>query len=174
MSRSDDQVTILLSDRELDLAEAVGWARQNWNADRGYHNAFGLGELDQSRDGNLNVQGAYGELAVAKFWDLYWLPLWDAHDRTRPDVGNLHVRSTKYPDGCLLLHDTDPDDGPFVCVVTADLPRCRIVGWKRAKHGKRQQFWRTDTNRPAYFVPQDQLWSVWTCPVSVTLGDRTA
>jgi hypothetical protein len=54
------------------------------------------------------------------------------------------------------VHDRDKDDDLFI-LVTGTAPSFRIAGCIMGRDAKRSEFWRTDTGRPAYFVPQDVL-----------------
>lgn len=105
---------------------------------------------------NLHVEGACAELAVAKLEGCYWEPVWRQIDRDRDDLSGWQVRSTSRPNGSLLLHAEDPDAGRFVLVVGL-APKFQVVGWTLGKLGKRPEFWRTDTGRPAFFVPPSAL-----------------
>lgn len=157
--------TITLTDHELNLAEWVGMERQGWNERRGHVDAHGRGAQNGEAE---HTAGAAAEMAVARYFSLYWEPLWDELDRSRADVGNLHVRSTDHQGGCLLLHPTDPN-APFV-LVTRRSPEFTLVGWIRGDAGKRDVWWREDTGRPAFFVPQLALWDLGRVPVVVELG----
>lgn len=102
-----------------------------------------------------HIEGAAAEMALAKFTNSYYEGVWTEIDRQRPDVGDLHVRSTNRENGCLILHEADVS-GRYVLMVGM-APKFRIAGWINAGEGKVEQYWRTDTGRPAYFVPQGAL-----------------
>ena len=76
---------------------------------------------------------------------------------------SLEVRTTEYPNGCLLLHDTSPNDSVYVLVVVSDL-NAKICGWIEAKHGKQQKFWK-DGDPGCYYVPQSELNPISNLPV---------
>ena len=153
------------SGAEWALGYAVGAARCDWNRNRGHRDTFGHYDVAGGDRLASHVVGALGELAVAERWALEWRPLWLKLDKTRPDVGNLHVRATARADGCLLLHDDDPDDGPFVCVIVEGR-RWRIVGWRFARDGKHWNRRRPSPNGlpQSFFLPQPELLPVWACP----------
>lgn len=106
----------------------------------------------------LHIEGAAAEFVVAKKRSRFWNAVVAAEGfRGLPgDVGEMQVRSTWRRDGCLLLHESDPDDATFM-LVTGALPTFRIVGWMLGRDGKKSEFWRSDTGRPAFFVPQRVL-----------------
>ena len=103
-----------------------------------------------------HVLGAWGEAVIAKTVGCYW-PTDIGPDGGVADVADYHVRTGARPTDRLILHDEDDDDGLFVLVVVVRLPRFRIVGCCRGRDGKQAGYWRTDTGRPAYFVPQPGL-----------------
>jgi len=104
----------------------------------------------------LDIEAALAEIAVAKAYDLYWEGVARAPSQLRGDVSNLQVRSTYREDGCLILHEDDPDDALFV-LVTGRAPTYTIRGWMKAAEGKSPKWWREGDGRPAFFVPQTAL-----------------
>lgn len=112
---------------------------------------------------NLNdeILGVASEMAVAKALNVFYTASPGRPDRD--DVAGLQVRCTTRQNGSLIVHPADPDE--LVCVlVLADLDRLSftVAGWMRTAEAKRQEWWRTDTGRPAYFVPQHELRSAAT------------
>ncbi len=163
--------TIRLTQEDLRLVEEVADKRHHWNRDRGGANTYGLGERVHERDLTLDRDGAAAELAVAKYWDLEWEPIWDRLDKRRPDVGHLHVRSTRVITGSLMIHPDDPD-GPFVLAVVLVNDEISLRGWLYSRDAKRKQFWRTDTGRPAFFARQRYLCPLSTCPCAEAEHER--
>lgn len=103
----------------------------------------------------IDIQGAAAEMAVAKAVGRYWTDTADPD--YEGDVGqNVQVRWTARPDGSLLLHPDDKPEHAFV-LVTGQIPQFEIRGWLWGAHGKDPRFWREDTGRPAFFVPQAAL-----------------
>ena len=104
---------------------------------------------------DLDINSAMCELAFAKAFGLYWS---GAGLKGERDVGQFEVRSTKYKTGKLILHPKDRDDAPFALVVE-DFPKFSIIGWTYGHLGKKDLYWSDPTkrNRPAYFVPQSDL-----------------
>lgn len=102
----------------------------------------------------VHITGAAAEMAVAKALGVFWPyatdPDWGG------DVGTYHVRSTNRDDGCLILHDRDPDDGVFVLAIGT--PRTyRLAGWLTARDGKTAAYWRSNVREPCFMVPQHDL-----------------
>jgi hypothetical protein len=103
----------------------------------------------------LDIEGAAGEMAVAKLANIYWNG--NMGNLKAADVGRLQVRTRSRDYYDLILHPTDPDDSAFILVV-GKAPRFRIVGWIVARDGKLQKWWKDPAgNRPAFFVPQSEL-----------------
>lgn len=146
---------VTLDHDESDFAAYVGLRRSSEAMRLGRQHRFG-GNAD--RWGN-DVEGAAAELAVAKALDHYWQPLAADPASLPGDVGRLQVRQTKRADGCLILHESDPDDAPFI-LVTGAVPTFTLAGWLWGREGKRPEHWRTSTGRPAFFVPQSALRAV--------------
>jgi len=117
---------------------------------------YGMSTLNQW---GMDIEAAIAELAFAKWCGVYWPGATDP-DSDVGDVAGYGVRSTSRDDGCLLLHDADPDARRFVLMV-GDTRDWRVAGVLEAGQGKCAQHWRADDPsrnvRAAYFVPQGAL-----------------
>jgi len=104
----------------------------------------------------INCDGAAGEMAVAKAFNLYWdgaLGNFNAKD-----VGKLQVRTNPNDWGDLILHPKDDDEDIFILVLSHLAPTYRLKGWLKGADGKLKKWWRDGAKgRPAYFVPQSAL-----------------
>lgn len=108
---------------------------------------------DERNAWQVHIEGALGELAVAKVLKLYW----SKGKRGGDDVGPYRVRTSARDDADLILHETDPDDTRHYSV-TGSNGIYRIHGWILARDGKREEWWRDPTgSRPAFFVPRSAL-----------------
>ena len=110
----------------------------------------------------VDLNGVYAEMVVAKHLGRYWQPLADnGHIATlEGDVGpGVQVRSTTNENGCLIVYRKDNDHDRFY-LVTLDFPKYTIVGWISGSDAKRPEFWRDDAavRSPAFFVPQARLY----------------
>lgn len=145
-----------LSRFEVAAALAVGDALRDAAIAAGRAAAHGATK-DERAAREIHRQGALAEAAVAKALGRFWeVP--DFELRGEGDIGaGFHVRSTTIEHGSLILHPEDPDSGIFVLAIAAGDTTWRIVGWIQAADGKRSAFWREDTGRPAFFVPQSFL-----------------
>jgi hypothetical protein len=150
---------ITLSFFELWQAVQVGAMRNLQARRRARPDTHGKDVSKMDGGWGLHIEGAAAEMAVAKMRGAYWDGVWSEIDRERDDVAGIQVRSTTRNNGCLILHPSDNDRDLFYLAVGM-APTFRIAGMIRAAHGKREEFWRTDTGRPAFFVPQSALHQV--------------
>lgn len=122
-------VRVELTDSELAIGHMIGTMRRAALDMR--HSEY---RLDEFAD---HIVGVYGELAVAKALDIYW----DASVNTfksRPDVGQLEVRCTRYlpPRAMLYCSDRDDDDASFVLVCQESRREYHVVGWAKGSEIK--------------------------------------
>jgi hypothetical protein len=146
-------IEVTLTWPECQLAAFVGSQRQTENIEAGRTNSYGC---DPDDGWTPHIEGAAGEMAVAKAFNLFWSG--NLRRLQADDVGRLQVRrgAGHYYD--LRLHERDPDDRKFVCV-TGKMPYFRIHGWIEARDGKQMEFWhdKYQPGRPAFWVPQRLL-----------------
>lgn len=143
---------------ELMLGAVVGVMRRVSALKRSRSTAYGAGG-DIVEPWQVDIEGAIGELIVAKQLDRYWHALAANGDVRRewPDVGtNIQVRSTTRLDGALIVHPSDADDHIFY-LVRGCAPSYQIVGWIAGRDAKQDCWWRDDVRVPAYFVPEMAL-----------------
>jgi len=134
-------VVIRLEPAELAFAGMIGVARRVSALNKGRPSPYNFEGDAWSAD----VDGAAAEMAVAKHLDRYWQPLTNGSLRDlRGDVSALQVRSTPREDGCLILHETDPDVAFFLVVTNP--PLYTIVGWLYASEGQNQLHWRENVS----------------------------
>ena len=145
--------TYRLSHDDLRLATAEAEARVLRNANK--QNTYGFGEkvLD-GRHMDMELMGTRSELACAR---LTGLP-WDTAPRSgkRPDVGHLHVRSTAFSSGHLLIHE---DDLPGIYVLLVGAYRdWRAVGCVCWPDDKSRAVWaKNNPERPCWWIAQKDL-----------------
>lgn len=137
---------------EVSYGAKIGVDRQLANVRQGNHD----GHRFKGDPFDIHIQGSLAELAWAKAHKKYWEPFVSDPKTLPGDVGHVQIRSTTRRNGCLIVHESDPDTAPFYLVV-ADLPDFTIAGWVYGHEAKDRRFWRTDTGRPAFFVPQEHL-----------------
>lgn len=105
---------------------------------------------------DLHIEGAMGELCVAKVLGIYWDGAIDVFKRA--DIGSdIQVRTRSRHDYELIVRDNDSTDDRYV-LVTGKCPHYIVRGYIfgldahveewRKEHGGRE---------PAFFVPQSAL-----------------
>ena len=112
------------------------------------------------REWTLHIDGAIGELVVAKLLDRFWSGEGD-YAPGKTDVAGLEVRTRSRHDYELPIRPDDLEhkaDKPFV-LVTGKAPDYLIHGWLRAGDARRDEWWHDYGGRgaPAYWVPQSAL-----------------
>lgn len=136
---------------EAAMASDIGRMRQLSSVKSGLGDAHGF-------DGGgwtEHIEGACGELALAKHLGVYW----DGSVNTfhRDDLPGIQVRTRSRHDYDLIVRDADSDDDIFV-LITGRCPTYTIRGWILGRDAKKWDFRVAHGNRPpAYFVPQGSL-----------------
>ena len=147
-------VEVVLDETEMEWASLAGAVQRGFSMGAGYQARYG----HKGDPWSIQLEGVRAEMAVAKYLDVYWRPSLGRQRNGERDVASFEVRSRKRADGGLILHRQDPDEAVFILVVPAP-PVFRLVGWIRAKEGKREEWWGDPYGygRPAFFVPQPML-----------------
>ncbi len=148
-------LTVELTLEEMTHAAIVGCTRHHYAIIHGLRDAIGV---NQDFDTSLarHINGAGGELAVAKALDRYW----GGHVKTfkAADVGrDTQVRTRVKHDMELIVRDSDNPDHIYV-LVTGQAPRYVVHGWIHGDKARQPQWRKTHGNLPAaYFVPHQAL-----------------
>ena len=134
-------------------AATSGILRHVENTKKGKKPTYGI---DPVNDWQAHIEGALGECAVAKALNMYWAGKGTVG---AADVGlDLEVRTTPIAKGRLILHPADKDNAAYV-LVTGLNGTYQIRGWVYGWDGKQEKYWDdpSEKNRPAFFVPQEDL-----------------
>ena len=145
-----------LDEAELVYAAHVGIRRQIEAVSRALPDRNGYDGLGW----DVHIEGACGELALAKFLGRYWSAS-NGSFRRAADVGRLEVRTRSRHDYELIIR---PDDDPmkYYALVTGRAPSYRIRGFLLGEDARRPEWWQTHGGRPAaWFVPTEQLRTDW-------------
>jgi len=147
-----EAIPVNLTFSEMRIAVEVAAQRQCQNLRNGRHHRYGL----SGEEGwTPHIEGACGEMAVAKYLGIYWSG--SLGDLKAKDVGEFQVRTASNHDYRLILHEADKDDGVFL-LVTGVAPELMLRGWIVARDGKKPENWSDPKGgRPAFFVPQIAL-----------------
>jgi len=147
----------IFTEEELTVGAIVGGLREVSALTRERPSGYGY---DESTPWERHINGAFGEMAVAKETNKYWQSLSfrsGLREHLPGDVGAVQVRATTHLGGRLIVHPDEPDNALFV-LVTLNLPSYSLVGWKLGSEAKQQRYWDDPgTGRPAYFIPQADL-----------------
>ena len=145
-------VQVALTLAEVHFAVTTGAKRQLEAMRMGLKDRYGA---KPSEAWGIHIEGAAGEMAVAKALGIYWQAGVNTfHD---PDVGDLQVRTRSRHDYELIVRENDNDKADFV-LVTGRIPTFQVIGYIRGRDAKRSEWLRTHGGRaPAYFVPQAAL-----------------
>ena len=147
-------IHVTLNSYELAQAGTTGLLRNIAALKRGYKNKV----EPNAANWQNHVEGACGEVAVAKLLGKYW----GGSINTFKEGGDLdatgwevRTRSSHHYD--LIIRDDDADDRVFI-LVTGSAPNYQVHGWILAADGKQQQ-WRKDHGGygAAFFVPKSAL-----------------
>ena len=143
---------VTLSPAEIYWAACAGCMRHAQNLKNAKQPRHGIDAA--TADWQAHIEGALGEMALAKHLRIYWP---GKGELTDPDVGPLEVRTTPYEHGKLILHPSDGDDSIF-WLLTGFNGTYNVRGWISGRDGKRDIYWSDPVGgRPAFFVPQDAL-----------------
>jgi hypothetical protein len=144
---------VVLTPHEFLYAAMVGCTREIDNRRKQRFDRYGP---RTTSPWDLHIEGAAGELALAKYLGHYWSGALGNLDAA--DVRDWQVRTSAGEDSCLIVHPADGDDDRFVLII-GTAPNFLIRGWAYGRDAKRLEFWRDPSgrDRPAYFLPQSQL-----------------
>lgn len=151
----DEHIRVTLTWQEMYLCCMVANMRMMANLRDRRQPRYGAPPDEGSYE--IHLFGCFGEMAVAKHFNLFWAGSIGNFKAT--DVGGrVQARAGRRSHHSLLLHPDDADHQPFVLALTHDLPSVTLYGWTFGRDGKQPQFWRDPVgDRPAFFVPQSAL-----------------
>ena len=146
--------TIALTSSELEMGAACGVSRNVSSIIAGRKNAHGKSE--DTPNWNIHIEGALGEIAVARYLNIFWSPT--VNTFRAPDLGkNLQVRTRSSHDYDLIVRPTDSDTDLFV-LVTGIAPIYTIWGYIQGQDAKKEELVKDYGSRPkAFFVPKKLL-----------------
>jgi hypothetical protein len=161
---------VTLTDSQLALARRIGRERNQRNRRKSVGDNVVTGHAMSSS--RVDEDGAAAELAVALGLERSWTGVtaselrgcdstakeWRDFKADGTDVEGLEVRSTRHRNGCLILHDTDAADVPFVLAIQVGSRAFHLAGYILPSDGRQRRWWKdVGYGRPAYYVPQREL-----------------
>jgi len=151
-------VEVTLEHYELLMGSHIGAARTV---------ASILGKLEDrikrlGKDWTTDIQGAIGEVVVAKLTGRYW-PGTIGTFKNKGDVGKDEVRTANEHNKSLIVRPHERGDAVYWLVTTEKIDVYRVQGWMRGSDAK-QKCWLANPHNdgPAYFVPPGKLRRDWT------------
>lgn len=147
---------IKLTYPEIYIASQIGVMRNVASHQRNLPRTNRNSEFNNDHQWETDINGAMAELAVAKFYNVYWNP--SVNVGKLADVGKIQVRSNTRSNGHLIIRKRDNDDEIFMLVICQN-PEFTIVGWKLALEAKTPQFYRPENKFgvEAWWVDQENL-----------------
>lgn len=112
---------------------------------------------EKSPPWQIQIEGACGEIAVAKVLGKFWSPR-SGDYQGAPDIQpDIQVRTLSGGDYSLYVRPSDRTDQKFYLVV-GTYPWYSVKGWILGADARRDEWWAAAGNRPpAWFVPQQFL-----------------
>jgi hypothetical protein len=142
---------VTLTPYEIRIASTIGVERQVESVLKRRKDAFGFEGLGWSE----HIEGAMGELAVAKTLDVHWGG--PVNVFKGDDLPGIQVRTRSSHGWQLYVRPGDSDEAIWI-LVTGRCPDYWVRGWIVGWRAKRREWLQNHGGRPpAYFVPTDQL-----------------
>lgn len=133
------------------MASEIGRLRQLSSVRHGRKDQHGF----KGEGWNEHIEGACGELAVAKALNLYWNGSIDTFKEN--DLPGLQIRTRSKHDYDLIVRPDDSNESKWV-LVTGRCPEYDVRGWIQGIDAKKPEWQQTYGNRPAaFFVPAAAL-----------------
>jgi hypothetical protein len=156
-------VWVTLSQTEMQNASNVGVVRHHESTKRNSKASGGFVE-DEFSMLQIHIQGAMGEVCVAKVLDLYYDG--SVNTYSKADIGtNIQVRATLKHNGFLRVVKEDEKDNPdhYYFLVTGYAPYLCVRGWMKGLDAKSNEkhFWSMGGRPPYFFIPQNELHPVF-------------
>ena len=143
---------VVLVPSEQAIAKALGSYRQLKSEEAGLKDVHGF----KGDGASIHTEGAGGELAFAKAFDLY--PIFSEGTFKAPDFStNIQIRTRSSHSYELIVRKDDSPTDIFV-LITGTMPTYRIRGWMYGVEAMKPQYLENHGGRePAYFPPNSSL-----------------
>jgi hypothetical protein len=154
-ANEEKDMNVKLKPYEVTSGAMVGLMREAKSREEGRVRTGGDPD-EPSMGWGIHIEGALGEMAVAKALGLYWSASVNTF-KTEADVGIYEVRTRSRDWYDLLIRSDDSDDKIFI-LVTGSSPDFCLRGWFRAGDAKQDKWLQHHGGKPpAWFVPQKYL-----------------
>lgn len=147
-------MNIELTKREVAMAAECGIMRNLAAIVDARRDAHGLVDLEGGW--GKHIEGACGEVAVAKALGRFWSPTCNTFDAA--DIGKtIGVRTRSQHHFELIVRQQDKPSHAYV-LVTGRAPSFVVRGYIIGADARRDEWWRNHADRPAaWFVPHEAL-----------------
>jgi len=149
-------ISVELKSYELAQACQTGYMRHIKAIEAGYDQDRGIER--EANHWQRHIEGACGEIAVAKAMKVYWgggISTFDAHGDIDGTGWEVRTRSKHGHD--LILRHGDKDDRKYI-LVTGTAPKYEVHGWILGADAKQQKYLKfVQQIGRAFFIPQQDL-----------------
>lgn len=144
---------IELTNSQIMMAATAGVIRRVQFINRNGKPTHGL--KDEDNNWNLKIEGALSEYALAQYLNIHWA---GAGVVGGDDVGEEEVRVTEWPNGSLIVRESDKDHKRYWLLTGKD-GIYHVRGYMYARDAKQAKYLTDKGNgrEKAYFVPQKDL-----------------
>lgn len=144
--------TVALTEDDLTYANAVAQEIYAESRRQGLYAGGATGSYSRRNE----VTGVLGEIAAARYLGIKFEP--NINQFKKPDVANLQVRTTRYPNGKLIIRKRDPIDDPYLLVVIPKKDVAIMAGWINGKDAMIQENWHNKEKIKKLLGPGDAAW----------------
>ena len=115
------------------------------------------GKPNRDRQLMVDIDGAGGEAAFAKYFNLNWPAGVNTYKKLPDILPDFEIKTTPHADGHLIVEDGDPPDRRYV-LVCGTMPDYVLVGWMGGADVKQPKYLRLHERcGPTFWVPQIDL-----------------
>lgn len=149
-------VIVELSTPEIYIASQVGIMRNIASCQRKLESVARSPDAHNDAQWSMDINGAQGELAVAKAFGVYWNA--SVNSGKAADVRKIQVRTTTWATGRLIIRPKDSDEDLFM-LVHCRRPIFTLAGWMYGHEAKVEKFFREKdgTGDQAWWVDVEHL-----------------
>jgi hypothetical protein len=102
--------------------------------------------------------GYAGECAFAKWLNVPFT--YKPYNRLSTDVLGYQIKTTSLATGSLIMKPHNPAGTYVLAILNGDYESVTLKGWALSHDIKQECYWRNDVPKPAWFMPQKDLWSM--------------
>lgn len=107
---------------------------------------------------NTDRVGYAGECAFAKWLNVPFT--YTSYNHFSTDVLGYQIKTTSLATGSLIMKPSNPVGTYVLAILNGDYESVTLKGWALSHEIKQECYWRTNVPKPAWFMPQADLWSM--------------